>query len=383
MRRWCLGRCSMGLESFAHIVLLSWFAYISPSEPCLLEDVLVNPKHALTRQVFEHYLPGLIAHDPTNINAGDRLVKARNSLFNVDGLGVAWYTSSNADFERGNTGESADGTQKQGLRPAMYKTVTPPLQDLNFKSICANTESRVVFAHIRAASGTPIVNVNNHPFIFGRHTFMHNGVVSDFTAIRRQMCNRMSDAAFAGINGSTDSEHIGALYLTYMTDNGGPESFEVEYSAKKMAESLRRVIATVIELQLQMLGAKARPNSLNLCVTDGVKLVAYRFRNHATEEPPSLYWSTRAGTTLNRKYQDHPDGNEAPESLRSFGISPESHGKHLIVASEPSTYKDADWHLIGKNQCLLATPDSKFDVTDVPYPREWNVVDPDTAELHH
>ena len=24
-------------------------------------------------------------------------------LFNVHGLGVAWYTSSNADFERGNT----------------------------------------------------------------------------------------------------------------------------------------------------------------------------------------------------------------------------------------------------------------------------------------
>jgi hypothetical protein len=24
-------------------------------------------------------------------------------LFNIDGLGVAWYTSSNADFERGKT----------------------------------------------------------------------------------------------------------------------------------------------------------------------------------------------------------------------------------------------------------------------------------------
>nr|POE72921.1 putative glutamine amidotransferase dug3 [Quercus suber] len=322
---------------------------------------------------------GLIAHDPTNIGGGDQLVRARNSLLNVDGLGVAWYTSSNADFERGDTGESGGGVQKEGLRPAMYKTVTPPLQDLNFKSICSNTDSRVVFAHIRAASGTPIVNVNNHPFIFGRHTFMHNGVVPDFTIIKREMCNRMSDAAFAGINGGTDSEHVAALYLTYLTKAGGPESFEAEYSAEEMAESLRRAIATVIELQLRFLGKKARPNSLNLCATDGIKLVAYRFRNHVTEEPPSLYWSTKAGTTLNRKYQDHPDGDEVSETLRATGMSAQSHGKHLIVASEPSTYKSADWHLIGKNQCLLAAPDGKFEVTDVPYEKEWNVVDPDFA----
>ena len=30
-------------------------------------------------------------------------MKARNMLFNVDGMGVVWYTSSNSDFERGNT----------------------------------------------------------------------------------------------------------------------------------------------------------------------------------------------------------------------------------------------------------------------------------------
>jgi glutamine amidotransferase len=34
-----------------------WFAYISPTEPCLLEDVLVTPKHSLAKQVHEHYLP--------------------------------------------------------------------------------------------------------------------------------------------------------------------------------------------------------------------------------------------------------------------------------------------------------------------------------------
>lgn len=40
-------------------------------------------------------------------------MKARNVINNFDGLGVVWYTSANADFERGNTSESSDGTQKE------------------------------------------------------------------------------------------------------------------------------------------------------------------------------------------------------------------------------------------------------------------------------
>ncbi len=66
-------------------------------------------------------------------------------------------------------GESTDGAQREGLRPAVYKTVQPPINDMNFRSLCANIESRVVFGHIRAASSTSITAVNNHPFVFGRH----------------------------------------------------------------------------------------------------------------------------------------------------------------------------------------------------------------------
>lgn len=88
----------------------------------------------------------------------------------------------------------------------MYKTIQPPVHDMNFLSICANTESRVCFGHVRAASGTAITNVNNHPFIFGRHTFMHNGSASDFMAIKRDVVNEMSFAAYSLVHGGTDSE---------------------------------------------------------------------------------------------------------------------------------------------------------------------------------
>ena len=96
----------------------------------------------------------------------------------------------------------------KGLRPALYKTIQPPRNDVNFLSICANTETRVLFGHIRASSGTAIATTNNHPFVFGRHTFMHNGAASDFQKIKRAVVNEMSEAAYANVYGGTDSEYV-------------------------------------------------------------------------------------------------------------------------------------------------------------------------------
>jgi glutamine amidotransferase len=76
---------SSGLLS-AHPVS-SWFAYISPTEPCLLEDVLVAPKHSLVKQVADHYIPKLLPHEHDQSAEDD--AKARNFVFNIDGLGVA------------------------------------------------------------------------------------------------------------------------------------------------------------------------------------------------------------------------------------------------------------------------------------------------------
>lgn len=39
-----------------------------------------------------------------------------NIMYNIDGFGVAWYTTARAEFEPDFT---------QGPRPAMYKTVAP------------------------------------------------------------------------------------------------------------------------------------------------------------------------------------------------------------------------------------------------------------------
>jgi len=346
-----------------------WFAYVSTTEECLLEDVLVTPAHALSKQVHEHYLPKLLSHDPkTHAEpTTEAEITTRNRLFNVDGFGMAWYTPTASLFSSDMPNSS---TTSPSLHPALYKTIQPPLHDWNFRSICRNTSSKVVFAHIRAATATAITPVNNHPFIFGRHTVMHNGYISDFTKISRQMCNLMSDDCYESVSGSTDTEHFAALYVTYLTFGDGKAGWEKQYTPKEMMKALQHTVNTVIDLQEKALGDKAQPNDLNVSTTDGTQLVAIRFRNHPTEQPPSLYYSTKAGVTLNRKYPDHPDGGK---DGKTEGHNPrahkkkEEHGSHVIVASEPTTYKDKDWTLIEKNMVILVEGEGKVTIEKITY----------------
>jgi glutamine amidotransferase len=231
----------------------------------------------------------------------------------------------------------------------LYKTTQPPLNDLNFRSICANTATKVAFAHIRMATATPVVVVNNHPFVFGRHTFMHNGEVSNFVEVRREICDLLDQDAFANIHGGTDSEHVAALYISILTKGQGKEAWEKETTPTEMKNALQTTVDTIIRLQKKKLGTKAIPNDLNMASTDGRHLIAFRIRNHPTEQPPSLYYSTTAGQTLNRKYPDHPDGGANPNASKKS----EEHRKHVIVASEPTTYKTSEWTLVEKNHCLM------------------------------
>jgi glutamine amidotransferase len=96
-----------------------WFAYISPAEPCLLSDVLITPVNSLSKQCSEHYLPGLLPHgdDRDLDDSSDVLLRMRNALLNMDGLGIGWYTTATADYTK----------QLNGPRPALYKSQSPPI----------------------------------------------------------------------------------------------------------------------------------------------------------------------------------------------------------------------------------------------------------------
>lgn len=325
-----------------------WFAYISNSEPCLLEDVLIIPAHSLSKQVHDRYLPYLSHYEPDSTK---KLTKAeigtRNSPYNMDGLGMGWYSMARAEY-----GEC------DGPHAAVYKVLRQPMSDPIYRSICANTATKTVFAHIRAASGdTAVTEYNCHPFQFGRWVFMHNGAVAHFNEIRREMEMAVSDEALQLVKGTTDSEHLAALFFTYLEQSRGAAAWETSHPLRDVKDALEQTIAKILQIQKEVrarTGGKVESSSLNCAVTDGTQLLAIRFRNHPTEHPPSLYFSTTAGASLNRKYPGHPDGPEGgKENLKDES----EHGDHVIVASEPSTYNEKDWELIKKNQCLIVTSD--------------------------
>ena len=163
----------------------------------------------------------------------------------------------------------------------------------------------------------------------------------------------------AMVYGNTDSEHLAALYFTYLGD------IDRQYSANAMRDAMKKAVEFVRDAQIRVLG-KEVSNSMNLCaskapvlghraynwprflIADGESLVALRYRNHPTEDPPSLYVSFTAAASLNRKHNDEWNANQnttsAEDLVKNARHASEVHGQedmdnphgyHVIVASEP------------------------------------------------
>jgi len=94
--------------------------------------------------VDEHYLPGLQLDSPAI--ASDH--GSPNHFTNIDGFGVGWYSSTASTFAIHSTPEYH--LDHPETLPTVYKCVSPPLHDLNLKSLANAIESQVVFGHIRA-----------------------------------------------------------------------------------------------------------------------------------------------------------------------------------------------------------------------------------------
>lgn len=189
------------------------------------------------------------------------------------------------------------------------------------------------------------------------------------------MTDLLSYDTYCNILGSTDSEHAAALYMTNLTHHGDKKSWEKSYPLKEMFAAMCKTVTQILRLQHKTLGSSSTPNSLNFCTTDGTKLLAIRFRNHASQQPPSLYWSEFAGRTLNTKYPGNPDSKDILNEESSLGEG-EKIGKHTIIASEPTTYDEKEWHLIKPNHALMVGEDGIEIEMQIEYDDELNASDP-------
>jgi predicted glutamine amidotransferase len=107
---------------------------------------------------------------------------------------------------------------------AVFRDIFPAWNNVNLRELCMATSSTCIMAHVRAASkGTGISHQNCHPFKAGRLMFCHNGRVFEFVRFRRRFKELLSDEAYNSIMGTTDSEVIFALLLTYLAKDGHNE----------------------------------------------------------------------------------------------------------------------------------------------------------------
>lgn len=143
----------------------------------------------------------------------------------------------------------------------------------------ANVRSGLFFAHIRASTGTAVQQTNCHPFRHGRWMWMHNGAISGFHRLRRDLALAVDPALYPDIEGSTDSELMFFLALTF-----------------DLREDPPGAVARMAGLIEKAGHAHGIPNPLQMtiAVADGDRVWTFRYSSEGRSR--SLFYSTRVDT---------------------------------------------------------------------------------------
>ncbi len=102
-----------------------------------------------------------------------------------------------------------------GPTPAVFKNVDPAWNDTNLRELAAQVSTPLFFAHVRASTGTPVQRSNCHPFRHDDWLWMHNGAVFGFHELKRDLVFAVDPSLYPDIEGSTDSEVLFFLALTF------------------------------------------------------------------------------------------------------------------------------------------------------------------------
>lgn len=254
-----------------------FLAYLGPE--LALETLVTRPPNSLVHQSFDAEL-----HDPLN----------------GDGFGMAWYVPQRCPT------------------PALYRDITPAWSNENLLDLVRVTSSGCFLGHVRAASkGMSVIRTNCHPFRHGRYAFMHNGFIPDFARIKRALLDGVCDEAFGSIQGTTDSEHLFALFI---------DALQLEPSDRPPLEAMTAALRQTLVRAVELKAAAGIDEAcfLNLAVTDGERLLVSRFTDGPPLRARTLYTLTGAA------FVDDGDGST---TMRAAG--PGEGALAVLVASEP------------------------------------------------
>ena len=222
-----------------------WLGY--SGGPIALEHLVLDEEHSLIKQSLES--------------------REGAETTNGDGFGVGWYTDTPG--------------------PGVYKDVRPAWNDRNLRDLCKHIRSPLFLAHVRATTGSPVQQTNCHPFRHGKWLFVHNGLIRDLDKVKRDLALAVHPDYFPDIEGTTDSELMFYLALTF--------GLETEPAA-----ALERM-AGLVEAIGQRHGVE-HPLQMTLGVSDGDTLYAVRYSSEGDSR--SLYHS-ESMRTLRAVYPGH------------------------------------------------------------------------------
>ncbi len=260
-----------------------WLAY--SGSPIRMEELLIKRDRSLLDQSLHSRLGA--------------------TTTNGDGFGVGWYGDGEA--------------------PTVYRSVHPAWNDRNLRELAAGISSRLFFAHIRASTGTAIQETNTHPFRYGRWLWMHNGLIREFPRVRRELMLAVGDELYPSIEGTTDSETMFYLALTY-----GLEDDPIA--------AVGRMVGLVEDVGRRH--DVEHPIQMTVATTDGESIWAFRYSSEGDSR--SLFYSTRMDT-LQALY---------PESEELAGLSDETR----VVVSEPLGDLPGAWNEVPESHVGIVRP---------------------------
>jgi predicted glutamine amidotransferase len=259
-----------------------WNAYVG--QPLLMGELLYRTRHGL----IDESLHSRMGAETTN----------------GDGFGVGWY----GIHDRSN--------------PARYRSVNPAWNDFNMRELADHIETPLFLAHIRAAIGSPVQQTNCHPFRRGRWLFVHNGLIAGFHAMRRDLLLAVDPSLFNNITGSTDSELLFHLALTFGLERDPVGAME---------QAVGFVESTARERGVES------PVQGTFGISDGERLWAIRY---SSEHASRTLFASADVEALRRL---HPE-NERLQQL--------SEGDRVVV-SEPFSDLSGAWLEIPESTALL------------------------------
>lgn len=263
-----------------------WLAYCGPSIP--LNALLTRPDHSLIDQS---------RHATQNVETT-----------NGDGHGVGWYG--------------------QDPTPGLYRDAHPAWNDANYQHLADHIHSRLFLSHVRAATGTAVQRTNCHPFAYENWLFQHNGSVPQFSRLKRQLMFEIKPELFPFLQGSTDSETLFFLALTF-----GLQSDPLA--------ALSRTVGYV-ERARESAGID-QPVQFSICTSDGSRLWTVRYSSGNQSRTQYHSRHIHALRSIHTTYDRLPDGA-------------------VIVLSEPLDEVSEHWEEVPES-CSLFVESGKVTVS--------------------